>query len=331
MATMWRVLPIVVLLCTFASAAEPTATVIYLKEPPAPNEILKLREQHKDSNRLFILPEGFQLRENVEFARDGDRVLAMDIMYPAKSAKPVPLLMEITCDNVNRMGSGSLLFCHDTLLEGATAAGFAVAMVDHPVRPPYKGIDDPMPECIERMKLAVKKLREVGPELGISEKIGAIGFSRGAPFAAILAGQGGQGGQGGVQAALVHGNRFDYLDLLPNDPMLGRFERAWGKRDENRDKWLAHGAVQYLSPKAAPMFLNTSAAESPEYRDGLAKFDAELTKRHIEHVYQVDQDGRGHRISTDPKTLAKIYQFFHQHLDAPAVSNAPAAGAEKRN
>ena len=314
MAIMWRVLPILLLLCgcTLTTAAEPTATVVHLKEMPAPSEILKLRDQHKDSNRFFILPEGFELRENVEFARDGDRVLAMDIMYPAKSTssgKPVPLLMEITCDNANRMGSGSLLFCHDTLLENAMTAGFAVAMVDHPVRSPYKGIDDPMPACVERMKLAVKKLREVGPELRLSGKIGAIGFSRGAPFAAVLA------AQGDVQAALVHGNRFDYLDLLSNDPMLARFEKAWGKRDENRDKWAAHGAVQYLTKAAAPMFLNTSNTESAEYRDGVAKFEKQLTDRGIEHVYQVDEDDRGHRVSTDPKTLASIYQFFHKHLD----------------
>src|SRR2546423_1221876 len=105
------------------------------------------------------MPEGFRLKRDVEFARDGKRILAMDLMYPSKPAKPVPLLMEITCDNVNRMGSTSLLFCHDTLLEGGAIAGFAVAMVDHPVAPPYKGIDDPMPELIDRLKSATRSRR----------------------------------------------------------------------------------------------------------------------------------------------------------------------------
>src|SRR5439155_11973558 len=196
------------------------------------------------------------LRENVEFALDVDRVLAMDIMYPAKSAKPVPLLMEITCDNVNRMGSGSLLFCHDTLLEGAMAAGFAVAMVDHPVSPPYKGIDDPMTESIERMESAVRTLRSFSAESKTSAQIGAIGFSRGGPFAAILA------AKHDVGAALIHGNRYDYTDLMPNDPMLARFEKARGKRDDNRDRWAEHGASIYLQKDAAPMLLNTTNAES---------------------------------------------------------------------
>jgi hypothetical protein len=268
-----------------------------------------LVDQKIDPAHLFILIEGFRLKREVEFARDGQRLLAMDVMYPSKPAKPVPALMEITCDNKDRMGAASLLFCRDTLLEGGEAAGFAVAMVDHPVPPPYKGLDDPMPACVQRMKAAAKSLAALSPQLGTNGKIGAIGFSRGAPFAAILA------AQGDVQAALVHGNRFDYLDLLPTDPMLPRFEKAWGKRETNGDKWAAHGAATYLTKNAAPMFLDTSNAESPEYRDGLAKFAKRLDDAGVEHVYQVDPDGRGHRVSTDPKTLGAIYAFFHKHLD----------------
>ena len=287
-----------------------TPTIVHLNHRPQADEILRLREYAKGSHpdRFFVLPQGYCLKQNVEFARDGDRVLAMDIMYPSKPAQPVPVLMEITCDNVNRMGSASLLFCRDTLLEGGAFAGFAVAMVDHPVRPPYKGIDDPMPESLDRMKAAVAKLRELSKELGTTEKIGAIGFSRGGPFAAMLA------GQGDVQAALVHGNRYDYLDLIDNDPMLVRFEKAWGKRDDNRDRWAIHGASHYLTKNASPMFLNTSDAESPEYRYGLERFAALLKERNVEHVYQVDPDGRGHRVTTDPATLEKIYDFFHRHL-----------------
>jgi len=121
-----------------------------------------------------------------------------------------------------------------------------------------------------------------------------------------------------VQAALVHGNRFDYLDLLPSDPMLTRFEKAWGPRDANRDRWAEHGATHYLTKDAAPMMLNTSDTESAEYRDGLEKLANRLKAMGVEHVYTIDADGRGHRVSTDPKTLAAIYAFFRQHLtEAP--------------
>jgi hypothetical protein len=286
-----------------------------------------LADYKVDLAHVFILAEGCRLKRDVEFNRDGKRVMGMDIAYPSKPTKPSPMLMEFTCDNKDRMGTSSLLFCHDTLVDGGTAAGFAVAMADHPVAPPYKGLDDPMPMVVYALKAAVRTYRSVSYEIGGNGQIGVIGFSRGGPMAAILAVSNGRDdleGEGphrdissAVQAALVHGNRYDYIDLLPNDPMLARFEKAWGKRDENEQKWAAHGASYYL-PKdgksVAPMFLNTSDAESPEYRNGLAQFDQRLMDLGVEHVYQIDADGRGHRVSTDLKTLASIYAFFAMHL-----------------
>jgi dienelactone hydrolase len=309
-----------------ANAVSPllNADVLKLRQDIAGKEKSLLANEPVDLNRLFILPEGFRLRRDVEFARDGKRVLAMDVAYPSKPEKPVPLLMEITCDNVDRMGSGSLLFCRDTLLEGGAIAGFAVAIVDHPVAPPYKGIDDPMPQCIHRMKGAVRALRALAPEMGASDKIGAIGFSRGGPMAALLAVTGDRADLEGdgphretssrIQAAMIHGNRYDYLDLRPDDPMLARFEKAWGKRETNETRWAEHGAAHYLTRGAAPMFLNTSDAESPEFREGLEQFAKRLKAMDVEHVYQLDADGRGHRVTTDPRTLEAVYAFFAKHL-----------------
>jgi len=286
-----------------------------------------LTEYNVDANHVFILVEGFRLLRDVEFARDNSRILAMDIQYPSNPVHPVPALMEITCDNTNRMSCYSLLYCHDTLTDGGMAAGFAVAMIDHPVPPPYKGIDDPEPQLIYRLKAAVRTLRFTGRQLGLTGQIGAIGFSRGGPMAALLAVTGGRTDLEGpgyhpdvssrIQAALIHGCRYDYANLDSDDPMLKRFEKAWGTRDQNPAYWDQHGAADYLTKDAAPMFLDTSDAESKEYRDQLALFDQELTHAGIEHHYQLDVDGRGHHVTTDPKTLAAIYAFFHQHLDNP--------------
>ncbi|HSV13712.1 MAG TPA: hypothetical protein VLI90_05595, partial [Tepidisphaeraceae bacterium] len=212
-----------------------------------------LADQKVDLSHLFILIEGFRLKRDVAFAKDGSRTLAMDVQYPSQPTHPVPALMEITCDNANRMGTASLLFCHDTLLDGGQAAGFAVAMIDHPVPPPYKGIDDPMPQCIYRLKAAVRTLRSMSGELHLDGQIGAIGFSRGGPMAAYLAVTNGRADLEGdgphldvpsdVQAALIHGNRYDYTDLSDKDPMYKRFEKAWGPYDQNKQKWLDHGAA----------------------------------------------------------------------------------------
>lgn len=281
-----------------------------------------------DPSHIYILLESFRLKRDVEFARDGKRSLAMDIQYPSHPLHPVPALIEFTCDNANRMGAASLIFCRDTLLDGGMAAGFAVAMADHPVAPPYKGIDDPMPQVIYRCKAAIRTLRSESSELDLNGQIGAIGFSRGGPMAAFLAVTPNRPDLEGdglhpnissqIQAALVFGNRYDYSHLPSTDPMYKRFAKAWGPQDQNPQSWSEHGAIAYLPADGhdvAPMFLDTSNAESPEYQQGLAELDQKLSAAHVEHHYQVDADGRGHRMPTDPATLAAIYQFFHQHLD----------------
>lgn len=287
------------------------ADVLKLRQDIAGKARTLLADQNLDVDRLFVLAEGFRLRRDVEFARDGDRVLGMDVIYPASPAEAVPVLMEVTCDNARRMGAYSLLYCRDTLMEGAQFVGFAAAMVDHPVAPPYKGIDS-FPADLRTMQSAVRKLRSLGLEVGMSGAIGAMGFSRGGPPVGMLAARG--EGDSAIQAALVHGNRYDYLDLLPDDPMRERFEAAWGPPDANRQRWVEQGVVHFVTRDTAPMFLNTSIAESPEYRRGLEQLRRALRHAGVEHVYRVDQDDRGHQVATDPATLEAIYSFFRKHL-----------------
>lgn len=286
-----------------------------------------LRDQPVDVDRLFIVPAGYRLRQNVIFARDGERELAMDVLHPSDPAQPVGAVIEFSCDNVNRMGSFSLLYCQDTLMEGAALAGFVSAMADHPVAPPYKGLDDPMPPVLHRAKAAVRTMRSLQIDLSHNNRVAALGFSRGGPIAALLAATNDRADleadgtdrslSSAIQAAVVHGNRYDYLHLLDTDPMLARFENAWGPRDAHPDRWAMHGAAYYLTRTASPMFLNTSDTESPEYQHGLARLAELLRSLGVEHVHQVDRDQRGHRVSIDPETLHSIMQFLHKHLDHP--------------
>jgi hypothetical protein len=113
--------------------------------------------------------------------------------------------------------------------------------------------------------------------------------------------------------------------------MLARFQKAWGPRDANPQRWAAHGVCQYLTKDASPMFLNTSDAESAEYRDGLEKLAKRLQTLGIEHVYRVDADQRGHRVSTDRKTLSAIYSFMERYLRSNQGGVPAGDGAPVRN
>ena len=320
-----------------AKSPELNADSLALRQAMTGKTPTLLADRKVDGNHIFLLAEGYRLRRDVWYASESvaddwfltrtGRQMAMDIAYPTVGRVVmdgrVPLLIEFSCDNAERMGSGSLVFCRDTLLDGAMYRGYAVAMADHPVKPPYKGLDDPMPQAYSDAVAAVAEGRAAGTFIGFGKRVGVIGFSRGGPFAAMTAMNSAFANadvdwraRHDVNAALVHGNRYDYLDLLPADPMLPRFKKAWGDPTTQPDEWSKHSALHYLSdPKrVAPMFLNTSRKESAEYQDGLAKLHNRLTQLGVDHVYQVDDDDRGHRVTTDPATLTKIYDFFDQYL-----------------
>jgi hypothetical protein len=280
------------------------ADILKLRRDLTAKDRTFLKDLPVDPARIFIMPEGYALKTDITFDQQEGRTMAADLMYPV-GAKDVPLLVAITCDNANRMGSGSLLYCHDTLLEIGMLHGFAVAMIDHPVRPPYKGMDD-LPRNRETMIKAVTTLRKEANTLGLSGKIGLMGFSRGATMAVAVAGD-----RELAQAALVHGNRVDYTRLLPEDKMTARFEKAWGPVGQ---KWVEQSAMHYLTKNSAPMFLNTSDTESPEYQLGLKQLSDKLTELGVERVHVVDKDQRGHRVTTDPERLQQIMDFFQKHL-----------------
>ena len=150
--------------------------MLQLREEIGGKKKTLLADHKVDVNHLFILVEGFRLKLRCGICPRWVARSGMDIQYPSMPSHPVPTLMEITCDNTNRMGCFSLLFCRDTLLDGGMAAGFAVAMIDHPVPPPYKGIDDPTPQIIYRLKAAVRTLRWLSPQLDLSGQIAPLAF-----------------------------------------------------------------------------------------------------------------------------------------------------------
>lgn len=292
-----------------------------------------LADRRPDPAHIYIVPSGHRLKRDVVYARDGQRTLAMDIIYPSRPLQPVGTLLEFSCDNENRMGNYSLQYCSDTILEGAATEGFAVAMADHPVPAPYKGLDA-MPGCALRIKAAVRTLRAAGPALGLNGRIVSVGFSRGSGMALLLVTTAGRpefegfgehpAVDSGVQGAVVLSGRFTYLDLLAQDHMLPRYEKAWGRRTDHPEVWRTHGALDHLTkPATVPLFLSINVSEAPDALHQMEVLRRRLGALGSPFTYQPEGEPRGHKMPLDPAVLDPLQRYLGQQLTvAPEASPA---------
>jgi hypothetical protein len=277
-----------------------------------------------DEAHIFIVPEGSRLKRDVLFYPDNKRPLAMDIIYPSKPARPVGAVIEFSCDNQNRFGNPSLVTCSDTILDAESTEGLAVAMADHPVAPPYKGLDA-MPDCAWKIKAAVRTLRAEGAKLGLNGKIVPVGFSRGSGLALMLVTTEGLKefeGHGAnpdthsaVQGAVVMSGRFTYLDLLPDDHMLPRYAAAWGNRTNHLEIWRQAGALDYLHHAPSPLFLTINCVENPDALHQMAVLRQRLTEAGSNAVFMQDPEPRGHKVTLVPEILDAMNRYLKSRLN----------------
>ncbi len=277
-----------------------------------------------DIAHIFIVPSGCRLRRDVVFYRDAARILAMDIVYPSQPAKPVGAVLEFSCDNADRMGNFSLDFCTDTLIAGAAIEGFAAAMADHPVPAPYKGFD-PIPDVAWKTKAAVRTLRAQSAALGLAGRIVPVGFSRGSGMALLLATTAGReefdghgehrGVDSSVQGGVILSGRFTYLDLLPDDHMIPRYDAVWGSRAAHEDVWRAQGALDDLGAPTVPLFLSINRTESPDALHQMDVLRRRLTALHSPFEFHLEEEARGHRVPLAPAVLDPLLAYLKRQLN----------------
>lgn len=292
-----------------------------------------LRSATLDLKHAYLVPAGCRLKRDVIFYRDEQHTFAMDIVYPSQPNRPVGAVLEFSCDNENRMANGSLAFCTDTLLAGATVEGFAAAMADHPVAGAYHGLD-PLPACAWKTKAAVRTLRAQTAALRLNGAIISIGFSRASGMALLLATTMGHNefeGHGehltidsSVQGAIVLSGRFSYLDLLPNERMIPRYTATWGDRSSHESQWRSQGALDYLTAPTAPLFLSINRGESPEALHQMEVLRRRLTELSSPFEFREEPGSRGHHVPLHPTVLEPMLAYLHRQLDqTPSLATAP--------
>ena len=289
-------------------------------------------------DRVYVLPAGYRLARDIEFYRDDQKTYRLDVRYPAfapgSKATKAPLIIQIPHNNDARMNMNSIVKYRDSLLEGLMTCGYAVAVVDHPVAPPYEGIDA-MPDSMYKLKSAVRTLRAQALHFGYDpSKIGVLGFSRGSGMAGLLAATGAVAaleGEGlypeqssAVQAVLCQAGRFDHRSLLEdgfNPKKFDEYIAHFGDPVEQADRWDAPSAARWITADDPPFFLIVGGADS--YRvPQVHRLHEALLSEGAEHPYIVEE-GRAHQVTEKPENIAAIRLFFDQELKGEDSSSLP--------
>ena len=291
-------------------------------------------------------------------------MLHMDIIYPANTKKKVPLILSFsysnsyaTYDSKKGMLTDankdqrlylpySLAGFNDSVLEGAPANGMAWAIADHPKYCPWgkgkpiNGANDSYksyqanPDTAQKVKSAIRTIRAMESQLGLSGKIGIYGFSRGSTAGSMAVGDKvvpeienagfNLGFPDDIQAAALGPGVFDYTQIYntlnDGDSNLEMLcPKVWGPLESNHNLWQTMGSSYLVATSAtAPVFFFYNTDDDLYYQDQIKHLKTKLDSLHVPTDTLVNY-GTGHSIPQTSASLTKLYTFFKQYLNPPKV------------
>jgi dienelactone hydrolase len=314
----------------------------------------------------YVLFEGYRISRNVSYFKDDPTIynypagytegdsLHMDIIYPANAAVTVPVVLSFSYSNSlytskdQRLNLGNTLAqFNDSFLEGAPANGIAWAIADHPKYCEWgQGKPTPTsanklyasyetnPDAAQKVKSAIRTLRALGTGLGLSDKIGIYGFSRGSTAGSMAVGDrivtafenAGLhiGTSDDVQAAALGSGVFDYTQIFntaEND--IGNLRTncplVWGPLESNYALWQSQGSYYLAETSAtAPVLFFYNTDDASYYQHQITHFKAKLDSLGVPTSTLVNY-GTLHAVPQTSVSLAVMYSFFKQYLTPPSV------------
>jgi len=320
--------------------------------------------------RSWVLFEGYRIARDVPYFKDNPTIynystsytvgdsLRMDIIYPANSAETVPVVLSFSysnsyfgaANNNQRLNLGNTLSqFNDSFLEGAPANGIAWAIADHPKYCDWGGgkptgganktygAYETNPDAAQKVKSAVRTLRALGTQMGLSGKIGIFGFSRGSTAGSMAVGDRSVtdfenagfniGTADDVQVAALGSGVFDYNQIVKDEESdVGNLRTncplGWGPLASNYEKWRTMGSYYLAETSAsAPTIFFYNTSDALYYQDQIKHFKAKLDSLGV-HTSTVINYGTGHAVPQTRDSLAKVYTFFNQYLTPPSVATA---------
>lgn len=291
-------------------------------------------------------------------------MLHMDIVYPANTKKKVPLILSFSYSNSHATYDSkkgaltdankdqrlylpySLAGFNDSVLEGAPANGMAWAIADHPKYCPWgkgkpiNGANDTYksyeenPDTAQKVKSAIRTLRAMGSQLGLSGKIGLFGFSRGSTAGSMAIGDKvvpeientgfNLGFSDDIQAAALGPGVFDYSQIYnalnDGDSNLEMLcPKVWGSLETNRSLWETKGSSYLVATSAtAPVLFFYNTDDDLYYQDQIKLLKTKLDSLRVPTDTLVNY-GTGHAIPQTSTSLSQLYAFFKKYLNPPKV------------
>lgn len=327
--------------------------------------------------RSWVLFEGYRIARDVAYFKDDPTVynystsytegdsLYMDIIYPANSPVAVPVVLSFSYSNSyfgganihQRLNLGNTLAGFgDSFLEGSPANGIAWAIADHPKYCPW-GNGKPVgatdnktyqsyqtnPDAAQKVKSAIRTLRVLGNNLGLSGKIGIYGFSRGSDAGSIAVGDRvvaefenaglHQAVSDDVQVAALGSGVFDFTFIYNttgdgDSNLETKCPLAWGPLSANYAAWQLQGSYHLAQTTvSAPVIFFYNTDDAQYYQHQIRHFKARLDTIGVRAEVMTNY-GTGHSVPQTPAALSRLYDFFNTYLTPPMVvtSIAPVIG-----
>ncbi len=302
-----------------------------------------------DDPSVYNTPEQYKVGDS----------LHMDIIYPANPAEKVPTLLSFSYSNSyaffdkekgiltdaykdQRLNLAyTLAGFNDSFLEGAPATGMAWAIADHPKYcqwgkgKPINGPNDAYksfetnPDAAQKVKSAVRTLRAMGQELGLSDNIGVYGFSRASTAGSMAIGdrkveQFENSGfhistSDQVQAAALGPGVFDYTKIYDvlNDGdqnLETRCPWVWGTLKDNFKLWESMGSAYLVETAAtAPTLFFYNTDDEPYYQEQIGYLKKKLDSLKVPN-FTIINYGKGHAVPQSQASLKALYEFFDEYL-----------------
>lgn len=279
----------------------------------------KTKKYPVDPDWIYILPAGYAIDRKVRICEVQGKMTCMDVFYPSRPARPVPLVLQIS----STKDHGKWINLRACYLYGLLTAGYAGAVMQ------WNGGEKVSPRGkVFPEKQAARLLRARADHWGLSGKLGVTGHSKGSSRAAVAAlvnetdceaDRGPHAEQSSrFQAALMSAGQHDKAHLIEDGflDQIGSRKRKAILASRKRKSGVDEGgksSCDYVSKDDPSVFLSVGGRDKPFRVAQMKRLAAKCKKAGILYRFVLDPD-LGHAYNPKPAVIREIFAYFDKKL-----------------